>query len=248
MRRNRNARPRSDVQSRTTARSLRRRPLAAAGLVLSTGLVLVGTVACADEEGSGDLAVVSFEDFDDPVITGIDVRGDFDVRVTIDPAAPQSASVLIDDNLVDRGWADVDDGVLTLDYDGFGEVHPSRMPVITLAVQSLDHIENHGTGAILVNGISGDELDVINADNGEIAATGTIDTVTVRSTSDGGVNLSALVARQVTLDDTDDGPIAVTATEVVDGEISGDADVTLHGSADSSGVTLDGDGQLVTAA
>jgi hypothetical protein len=244
MRRNRNARPRP-ATSRSNAL---RRPLAAAGLVLTTGLVLVGTVACADEEGSGDMAVVSFEDFEDPVITGIDVRGDFDVRVNVDPSAPQSASVLIDDNLVDRGWADVDDdGVLTLDYDGFGEVHPSRMPVITLSVQSLDHVENHGKGAILVNGVTGDELDVINADNGEIAATGQVDTLTVRSTSDGGVNLTTLVARQVTLDDTDDGPIAITATEVVDGSISGGADVTLHGSPDTSGVTLDGDGELVTA-
>jgi hypothetical protein len=224
-----------------------RRRLGYGALTLTAGLALAAT-GCTDNDGSGEPATYAIDNFDDPEITGIDVQDDFDVSVVVDPSQPQAGSITIDDNLLDRGHAHVDDGVLTIAFDGWGDVNPTRMPLVTLRVQSLDTIENHGKGRVVVIGIDGSEVEVVNTDNGDVAATGTADTVTVRSTSGGAVNLTALVARHVELSDTDDGPIAVTATEVVDGSISGDADVVAHGDPASTDIDVDGDGQLVTAA
>jgi hypothetical protein len=224
-----------------------RGPLGAVALTLAVGLALVAT-GCTDEDGSGERVTYAIDSFDDPEITGIDVQDDFDVNVIVDPTQPQAGSITIDDNLLDRGYAHVDDGVLTIAYDGWGDVNPTRMPLVTLRVQSLDTIENHGKGRVVVTGIDGDEVEVVNTDTGEVVAAGTTDTLTVRSTSDGAVNLSALIAQHVELDDTDDGPIAVTATEVVDGSISGDADVLVLGNPASTEIDVDGDGQLVTRA
>jgi hypothetical protein len=246
MRRN----PASDTRpagDRSTTRM--RRPLGYAALTLTVGLAGLALTGCADEDGSGDPATYAIDNFEDPEITGIDVQDDFDVNVVVDPSQPQAGSITIDDNLLDRGYAHVDDGVLTIAFDGWGDVNPTRMPLVTLRVQSLDTIENHGKGHVVVTGIDEGEVEVVNTDNGEIAVTGRADTVTVRSTSDGAVNLTGLVARHVELDDTDDGPIVVTATEVVDGSISGDADVVVLGNPDSTDdIDLDGDGQLVTRA
>jgi hypothetical protein len=223
------------------------RPLGAVALAAALGMAGLVATGWTEEDGSGEPVTYAIDDFDDPEITGIDVQDDFDVNVVVDPTQPQSGSITIDDNLLDRGYAHVDDGVLTISFDGWGDVNPTRMPLVTLRVQSLDTIENHGKGRVVVTGIDGSDVEVVNTDNGEVVAAGTADAVTVRSTSDGAVNLTALVARHVELDDTDDGPIAVTATEVIDGSISGDADIVVHGAPASSDVDVDGDGQLVTA-
>jgi hypothetical protein len=51
----------------------------------------------------------------------------------------------------------------------------------------------------------------------------------------------------VDLLETDDGPITVHVTDVIEGTISGDANVTMLGHPSSTDVELDGDGQLVAA-
>ena len=153
----------------------------------------------------------------------------------------------IDDNLLDRGYASLDDGVLAIGFDGLGEVDPSRTPHITITVEHLDTIENHGTGAVSVTGVDSASVEVFNGGDGSVVATGTADTVELRSTSRGAVDLAGLVATTVELADTDDGAIAINATDRVEGEISGDADVVVHGNPATTDVDLDGDGALVTA-
>jgi hypothetical protein len=219
-----------------------------AGVVLIAGALAITATACSDDEGSGDLATLHVSDFVDPEVTGLKVLDDFDVRVTVDPSQPQSATFVIDDNLVDRGSAHVDDGVLTIGFDGFSDVEPSQTPIVELTVKRLESIENHSDSTITVSGVDGDELSVVNTDGGSIAVTGAVDEVDVRSTSDGVVDLSQLDARRVDLVDTDDGPIDVRATEVIEGSISGTGNVTDHGQPTSSDVDLDDDGQLLTAA
>jgi hypothetical protein len=224
-----------------------RRPLTMAALGLTVGLAALSATACMEEEGSGDPSTVVFEDFDDPRITGISVQDDFDVRVVVDPSQPQSGSITIDDNLLDRGYAFVDDGVLTIDFDGWGDVDPSRMPLVTLSVQSLDTVENHGKGHVVVSGVDADDIEIVNTDEGEVAVAGRAQSVELSASSDGAVDLATLVAADVELADTDDGPISVHATESVTGEISGDADVVLFGNPSVTDVTVAGDGVLVPA-
>ena len=216
-------------------------------LVLPAGLGLLATGCFYDEEGSGDLATVRYSDLDDVDITGISVLDDLDVAVLVDPSLTQSARVTIDDNLLDRGYASLDDGVLTVGFDGLGHIDPSETPHVELTVHSLDTIENHGDGKLVVAGFDGGSVDVVNTGDGTVAALGAVDRVEVSASSAGRVDLSRLAAGSVELDDTDDGDLAVYATDTIEGEISGDADVVVYGDPTETDVDLDADGALVTS-
>jgi hypothetical protein len=218
-----------------------------AGAVLIAGALAVTATACSDDEGSGDLATIQMQDFVDPEVHAVKILDDFDVRITVDPAQPQAATFTIDDNLVERGNVDVEGDLMTIGFDGFGDVEPSQTPVVELTLKRLESVENYSDSIISVTGVDSDELYVVNADDGTVNATGTVDLLDVRSTSDAPLDLSQLTARRVNLLDTDDGPITVHATEVIEGSISGDANVTMLGQPTSTDVDLDGNGQLLAA-
>jgi hypothetical protein len=225
-----------------------RRAARTALLGVPFGICALLTTACFDEEGSGDLATYTVENFVDPEVTGLSVIADVDVEVRVDPNLPQSAEVRIDDNLADRAWVTLDDeGTLTIASDGLGDIEPSTTPLVLLTVKRLDVIENHGEGAVHVTGLDSGDLDVRNDDDGSITAAGTADSLELASSSSGSVDLADLVSRRVDLADTDDGPISVHATDVIEGSISGDADVVVSGDPTSTDVELDGAGELVTA-
>jgi hypothetical protein len=141
------------------------RPMWRAAIVaVPAGLVLLTSGCLFDEDGSGDLATVRYQDLDDVDITGVAVLDDLDVAVVVDPSRPQSARVTIDDNLLDRGYASVDDGVLEIGYDGLGDVEPSQTPRVVLTVHSLDTIENDGGGTVVAFGLNGGSVDDVEVD------------------------------------------------------------------------------------
>jgi hypothetical protein len=141
----------------------------AAIVAIPAGLVLLTSGCLYDEEGSGDMATVRYQDLDDVEFTGIAVLDDLDVAVVVDPSRPQSARVTIDDNLLDRGYASVHDGVLEIGYDGLGDVEPSQTPRVVLTVHSLETIENHGDGSVVAMGVDGSSVDIVNTGDGEVA-------------------------------------------------------------------------------
>jgi hypothetical protein len=141
----------------------------AAIVAIPASLVLLTSGCLYDEEGSGDMATVRYQDLDDVEFTGIAVLDDLDVAVVVDPSRPQSARVTIDDNLLDRGYASVHDGVLELGYDGLGDVEPSQTPRVVLTVHSLETIENHGDGSVVAMGVDGSSVDIVNTGDGEVA-------------------------------------------------------------------------------
>ena len=177
-----------------------------AALMIPAGLGLLATGCFYDEEGSGDLATVRYSDLDDVDVTGVSVLDDLNVAVLVDPSLTQSARVTVDDNLLDRGYASLDDGVLSIGFDGLGDIDPSETPRVQLTVHSLDTIENHGDGNVVVAGLDGGSLDVVNTSDGTVAASGQVDHVDVDA-SDGRVDLTRLVAGTVDLNDTDDGVV-----------------------------------------
>jgi Putative auto-transporter adhesin, head GIN domain len=146
------------------------RPMWRAAIVaVPAGLVLLTSGCLFDEEGSGDLATVRYQDLDDVDITGVAVLDDLDVAIVVDPSRPQSARVTIDDNLLDRGYASVHEGVLEIGYDGLGDVEPSQTPRVVLRVHSLETIENHGDGSVVAMGLDGSSVDIVNTGDGDVA-------------------------------------------------------------------------------
>jgi Putative auto-transporter adhesin, head GIN domain len=224
-----------------------RRGRRAALVALPAGLALLAT-GCFYEEGSGDLVRVSYDAIDDADISGLSVLDDLDVQVVVDPSRNQSAHVVIDDNLADNGYAYLDDdGLLSIGFDWLSGADPSQTPQVTLVVNSLDTIENHGDGDLVVSGVDSESIDVVNSGDGTLTASGAAERVDLESTGGGSVDLARMKAGTVELSDTDQGDIEVYATEAIEGEISGDADVVVHGDPASTDVDLDGDGELVTA-
>jgi hypothetical protein len=163
-------------------------------VAVPAGLVLLTTGCLYDEEGNGDIETVYFEDFDEVDVSGISVEDDLNVRVHVDPNLPQTATVTIDDNLLDRGSASLDDeGTLSIGYDGLGDVEPSQTPLVTLTVRELDTIENHGDGDLVVTGSDGGALDIANTDDGTVTAAGRADAVNVDADDSANVDLTRLI-------------------------------------------------------
>jgi hypothetical protein len=151
---------------RLDPRRTRRRAtaLGAAAACLAIGATLA---ACAEEEGSGDIATLAVANAVDEDVTALTVLDDFDVNVRVNPDLPQSATLRIDDNLVDDTdiWVD-DDGELFIGWaDLIADIDPSQRPVLTINVQDLEAVENRSDGTIQIAGIAEDDVDVDRSDD-----------------------------------------------------------------------------------
>ena len=209
-------------------------------------LVVFG-VACSDKDGSGEMATLQIGG-ENPAVDSIRVLDDFNVIVNVDPDASQSATFTIDDNLMDDVYDDVDDGELTLDFGGIRDVEPTETPLLVLNVKRFESVVNQGDGTVTVKGVDADEFEVMNGDDGNVIVHGTANSVAVANRDDGDVNLAGLSARRVDLEDTGDGRTSVRATDVLEGEVSGDADVLVFGHPLSTDVSdEDGAGYLLAA-
>jgi hypothetical protein len=145
----------------------RRLPRALAAVALA-GTLALATAACGENEGSGDIVTVGVKDFEED-ITALRVEDDIDVHVIVDPLAPQSATLRIDDNLLDDGYGDVDDdGELTVGFDSLLEVEPSETPLLTLRVKQLERVDNRDDGEIRVVGVDADDVEVENHADGSV--------------------------------------------------------------------------------
>jgi len=208
----------------------------------------IGTTGCADEEGSGDIATLSITDVVDPEVTALTVVDDFDVHVTVDPSAPQSASLQIDDNLINNTdfWID-DDGELFVGWADPIDVEPTQRPVITMTVQEFDAVENRSDGTVTVVGVDSHDFEVRTHGDGAVQVDGVASTVDVDVSGESSVDLAHLVAERVDLLGTGDGTLSVHATDKLTGELTDDGDVRVYGNPDTSQVDVesDADGELI---
>ena len=231
----------------TTSISPRRRlvKVSVACAVLAIGL---GMSACADEEGSGDIATLSITDVVDPEVTAVTVFDDFDVHVTVDPDAPLSASLQIDDNLINNTdfWID-EDGELFVGWGDLVDVEPTQRPVITMTVHEFDSVDNRSDGTVTVTGVDNNDFDVRTHGDGSVEVNGTASRVDVDVSGESSVDLTNLVAARVDLLGTGDGTLSVHATDKLTGDLTNDGDVRVHGNPDTSQVNIDGgaEGELI---
>jgi len=231
------------------AQRARRARFGMAGTTLLTATIGAAVLgACSDQDGSGDLITVTMSDIVDPEMTALTVTSDIDVDVIVDATQPQSASLRIDDNLLDDIdiWID-DDGELFVGWDTYkAEVEPSEQPKLTIHVQRLDSVENRSEGTVTVAGVDEHDFSVTSVDDGAIKVQGRATSVDVDVADDGDVDLEGLVASAVDLKNTGDGSLSIQATQTVTGEVSGDGDVRVLGGPATDQVQRDGDGDLVT--
>ena len=225
---------------------LRRRVVGIVGITAASLAIGATLVGCSEEEGSGDIATLTMTDVVEPEITAVTVLDDFDVRVTVDPDASQSASLTIDDNLINNTDFWIDDGRLFVGWDdAVIGVEPTERPVLTLTVREFESVENLSDADVVVTGVDTYDFDVRSRRDGRVAVDGHATTVDVHATDESAVDLAELTAERVELVATGNGSLSVNATEKLTGEITADGDVTVYGGPDTSQVDASGSGELV---
>jgi hypothetical protein len=217
------------------------------GAAVACAAVGLSMAACSTEEGSGEIATLTLTNGIDEDVTGLTLLDDFDVRVNIDPDAPQSASLQIDDNLVDDTdiWID-EDGELYVGWaDLLTDIEPSERPVLTINVRHFDSVENRSDATIVVTGMDEEDFTLQSSGEGVVIVDGRATEVEIEVEESASVDLADLVAEHVDLLETGDATLRIHATDRVTGTVTAGGDVEVRGGADTSGVELDGTGQLL---
>ncbi len=193
--------------------------------------------------GSGEIAIEerSLEDF-----TTIDV--DYPAEITITQGAAYSVTVTTDDNLLPQLATTVDDGELHIHNSErhFGQrVNPSETVVIAITVVDLSALKFDSAGSVVVDGYTGDALQV-DLDGAGTISLNDLDVDSLMLNLDGAGSMDASGTADALEADLDglgslnaEGLSAQTARVVVDG--AGSATVRV---ADRLEVLIDGLGSV----
>ncbi len=118
-----------------------------AAVVMLTVLLAAGCSGIIGERGSGDLVT---ETLDVAEFDSIEVHRAFRASVAVDPAATQSVTVTIDDNLVEYLDIHVSGGVLVV--DATQNLRPSSEARVEVVVPSLEAVDASGASRVEVSG------------------------------------------------------------------------------------------------
>ncbi|MEM7274873.1 MAG: head GIN domain-containing protein [Actinomycetota bacterium] len=249
----------SNYQGTSTARAGSTRPaqrrLGVGVIAIAAGLATTACTATFDfgTDGSGVAETITFDlaDFDQ-----VEVGGVFDVDITVQDG-PQSVELTVDDNLVDRIEATVDDGRLRLDISD-GSTNFDIGPTVTISVPSLAAIDAGGASDVTIEGLDSDRFElaldgasdlVVDGRAGrlvaevsgasKLTASGTTDTVTLDVDGAAGADLTQLTAEEVELAVSGAASVELGTVDTVIGEASGASSVAID-EADTVAVSTSG--------
>lgn len=111
------------------------------------------------------------------------------------------------------------------------------------SMASTAEIEIAGSGAITVDSIEADRLDVEIAGSGDVMAAGTASVLSIEIAGSGDVRLAELTADDVSVEIAGSGNVSLASNGKVDAEIAGSGDVVVVGSATCT-VSTAGSGSL----
>jgi len=188
-------------------------------------------------KGSGDLET---RELDLPPFERIVLRCGLDIDVQV--GGKQSASVTLDDNLLDEFEAVVKGRTLRLDWRR--ECRPSRDCRLELTVPSLAEVVIDGAGDVDVDGISGDQFAVEINGAGDMELAGAVDRFELEINGAGDVDADRLIAREVSVRVNGAGDAEVHATERLEAEVSGVGDVSYAGDPEDRDVQVSGVGSV----
>lgn len=187
------------------------------GLPLLLAALVLLLAGCDGEVGSGEIVTEerSVDAFDN-----LDIRDGVNVELTIDAGADPSVSVSYDDNLLDNVITRVSGDTLVIEFSGSIVSFGGRGRVVNVVVDSIDQIETSG-GA-------------------NLTASGSIGSYTLEASGGANADLSGLEAASIEVRVSGGANVEVFATEEIEGDASGGANLTVVGSPgtvaiDSSG-------------
>ncbi len=174
-------------------------------------------LAACGEVASGDIVT---EDRAVDAFDNLDIRDGVNVELTVQDGAKTSVSVTYDDNLLDNVVTRVSGDTLVIEFSGSITSFGGRDRAVNVAVDSIDRIEVSG-GA-------------------NLNASGAVDSYTLEASGGANADLSDLEATSVDVEVSGGANAEVFATDEIEGDASGGANLTVVGSpgtvaVDSSG-------------
>ena len=206
--------------------------------LFTCGLAILLFSGCLlGEKGSGVPVTESreVEDFDSVVLSG---SGDVQVIV----GESKSVTVTFDDNLVDLVQTEVRNGELRVYTTGgwsssLGLQVEVRTPELRSATVS-------GAGDMVLNGVSGESLELEISGAGDLSGDGAVDSLSVEVSGVGEAELKQLQSKKATVSVSGAGDATVFATESVDASVSGTGDVEVYGNPASVKQSTSGVGDV----
>ena len=184
-------------------------------------VVALSLTACG-EVGSGDLVT---EDRSVDVFDSLDIRDGVNVELTVDRGvAEPSVSVTYDDNLLDNVVTRVRGDTLVIEFEGSVTSFGGSGRAVYVVVDSIERIEVSG----------GADLD----------AAGAIDRYTLDASGGANADLSDVEAGSVEVRVSGGADATVRATDLVEGDATGGANLRVQGSPRSVAVDTSGGADL----
>jgi hypothetical protein len=204
----------------------------AGGLALiGTLAVVIGVLASHDSRGAAEPSSITgsgisiTDERELAPFSSVELAGAN--RVTIHVGAPQSVAVSGDDNLVGRVTTVVDDGRLVI--DNIGSFSTTAPMSVDISVPSLDSLSLGGTGAIDVDGISGDRFDAELAGAGTVTVMGSVDLARASLTGTGTIDLHRLGAARGIAELEGTGTIEIDAASTLEATLTGTGSIMYTG-------------------
>lgn len=196
-----------------------------------------GNLFSRGEKGSGTLVTRRFDvgEFD-----RIELDGGFDVYVTVGGAGDVTATV--DDNLVDLFTAEVERGVLRLDWKQ--GCRPDRKSRVDVTLPELKGFTVNGAGDVEITGARGPSLALRINGAGDMAVSGAVDALELTVSGAGDVKAGDLDAQDVEVRVSGAGDATVRAARSLEATVSGVGDITYLGDPAQKRTRVSGVGNI----
>lgn len=170
----------------------------------------------------------------------VKIHGSGDIQLLI--GDKPELSVETDDNILPIIETVVEDG--TLHVKG-KESFSTRIGVkLRIVVPSLKAISIAGSGSVRAADLKEPVLSISIAGSGDISVKGTADAVDVSISGSGDVDTQGLVAKSVKVQISGSGAATVSATEVLDAQITGSGDIQYTGNPPTVKKNIKGVGNI----
>ncbi|CAM3466356.1 Putative auto-transporter adhesin head GIN domain-containing protein [Flavobacterium longum] len=210
-------------------------------------LLLISATIYSQTRGSGQLIERSYPYAGFDKIAIEDLAGQVDIEI----GNTWSISVTIDNNLLPLLAFKENPGEyqLTVFFKGNrnNNMYLENTNVrIKITMPEASVIKNDSNAQVSVKNVKGRYLKLVNAENGDIQASGTVDVLDVISEGNGNVKAASLTAKTIEVSATGNGDITVRSTEKITAKTSGNGDVRNVGKAKySTNSVATGNGNLL---
>lgn len=177
-----------------------------------------------------------------PVAAFHAVRLQMRARVQLAVGPTPSLTVSGDDNVVPEVVTRVENGTLVIELPGAW--NPRHELALKLSTPALDSFRIEGSGAVTIDGLAAERLELAIQGSGELQARGRANDLKASIEGSGSLDLDELTAERAELEIDGSGAIEAAVTSGLHYSIEGSGSIAYSGAATSHG-TIDGSGNLV---